>query len=98
MPFFSRDDDSRQDQPSQELAPADAPHAAAYQAGSLEGIPASGRDRGHGAHRLAVVRRGERDGEVDRLAGMFDHVDAQPQPRPGHGHRRHVGAETAQHR
>jgi uncharacterized protein YbjQ (UPF0145 family) len=46
MPFFSRDDDSRQDQtPGQEVAPAEAPHAAAYQSGSLEGIPESGRER-----------------------------------------------------
>jgi len=46
MPFFSRDDDSRQDQGSgQEPAPSDAPHAAAYEAGSLEGIPESGRER-----------------------------------------------------
>jgi uncharacterized protein YbjQ (UPF0145 family) len=46
MPFFSRDDDSRQDQGrGQEVAPSDAPHAAAYEAGSLEGIPESGRER-----------------------------------------------------
>jgi uncharacterized protein YbjQ (UPF0145 family) len=45
MPFFSRDDDSKQDQPGQEVAPADGPHAAAYESGSLEGIPASGRER-----------------------------------------------------
>jgi uncharacterized protein YbjQ (UPF0145 family) len=46
MPFFSRDDDSRQDQgQSQEIVPGEAPHAAAYQSGSLEGIPESGRER-----------------------------------------------------
>ena len=44
MPFFSRDDDSSQE-PSRDVAPAEAPHAAAYQAGSLEGVPASGRER-----------------------------------------------------
>jgi len=44
MPFFSRDDDSSQE-PSQDVRPAEAPHAAAYQTGSLEGIPASGRQR-----------------------------------------------------
>jgi len=44
MPFFSRDDDSSQE-PSQDAGPAEAPHAAAYQTGSLEGIPASGRQR-----------------------------------------------------
>jgi uncharacterized protein YbjQ (UPF0145 family) len=45
MPFFSRDDDARQDQPSEDVVPAEGPHAAAYEAGSLEGIPASGRER-----------------------------------------------------
>jgi uncharacterized protein YbjQ (UPF0145 family) len=44
MPLFSRDDDSKQPR-SRDVVPADAPHAAAYQAGSLEGIPASGRER-----------------------------------------------------
>src|SRR3984885_9626592 len=44
MPLFSRDDDSKQTQ-SRDVVPADAPHAAAYKAGSLEGIPASGRER-----------------------------------------------------
>jgi uncharacterized protein YbjQ (UPF0145 family) len=44
MPFFSRDDDSSQE-PSRDVAPAEGPHAAAYEAGSLEGIPASGRER-----------------------------------------------------
>ena len=44
MPFFSRDDDSSQE-PRQDVVPAEAPHAAAYQAGSLEGVPASGRER-----------------------------------------------------
>ena len=46
MPFFSRDDDSGQDAgKGQEVVPGEAPHAAAYQAGSLEGIPESGRER-----------------------------------------------------
>jgi uncharacterized protein YbjQ (UPF0145 family) len=46
MPFFSRDDDSRsQPGPSQDVVPGEAPHAAAYQSGSLEGIPESGRER-----------------------------------------------------
>src|ERR1700760_3802166 len=45
MPFFSRDDDSKQEPPGQEVAPPDGPHAAAYESGSLEGIPASGRER-----------------------------------------------------
>jgi uncharacterized protein YbjQ (UPF0145 family) len=44
MPLFSRDDDSKQSQ-GRDVVPADAPHAAAYQSGSLEGIPASGRER-----------------------------------------------------
>jgi uncharacterized protein YbjQ (UPF0145 family) len=46
MPFFSRDDDSGQDPgKGQDVVPGEAPHAAAYQAGSLEGIPESGRER-----------------------------------------------------
>jgi uncharacterized protein YbjQ (UPF0145 family) len=46
MPFFSRDDDSRQDQAKgQDVVPGEAPHAAAYQSGSMEGIPESGRER-----------------------------------------------------
>ena len=46
MPFFSRDDDSKPPPPQgAEVAPADAPHAATYESGSLEGIPASGRER-----------------------------------------------------
>jgi uncharacterized protein YbjQ (UPF0145 family) len=44
MPLFSRDDDSKQAKGG-DVAPADGPHAAAYQTGSLEGIPASGRQR-----------------------------------------------------
>jgi uncharacterized protein YbjQ (UPF0145 family) len=44
MPLFSRDDDSKQPR-GKDVAPADGPHAAAYQTGSLEGIPASGRQR-----------------------------------------------------
>jgi uncharacterized protein YbjQ (UPF0145 family) len=44
MPLFSRDDDSKQAQ-GKDVAPAEGPHAAAYQSGSLEGIPASGRQR-----------------------------------------------------
>jgi uncharacterized protein YbjQ (UPF0145 family) len=44
MPLFSRDDDSKQPQ-GKDVVPADGPRAAAYQAGSLEGIPASGRQR-----------------------------------------------------
>ena len=44
MPLFSRDDDSKQPQ-GKDIAPADGPHAAAYKSGSLEGIPASGRQR-----------------------------------------------------
>ena len=52
MPLFSRDDDSKQAQ-GKDVAPAEGPHAAAYQSGSLEGIPASGRQR----TRLAVGPR-----------------------------------------
>ena len=44
MPLFSRDDDSKQPKGG-DVVPADAPHAAAYQAGSMEGVPASGRER-----------------------------------------------------
>jgi uncharacterized protein YbjQ (UPF0145 family) len=44
MPLFSRDDDSKQPQ-GKDVVPADGPRAAAYQSGSLEGIPASGRQR-----------------------------------------------------
>jgi uncharacterized protein YbjQ (UPF0145 family) len=47
MPFRRRDDDDqRQDPPpAPPVVAADAPHAARYEAGSLAGIPASGRDR-----------------------------------------------------
>jgi uncharacterized protein YbjQ (UPF0145 family) len=44
MPLFSRDNDSKQPQ-GDDAVPADGPHAAAYESGSLEGIPASGRQR-----------------------------------------------------
>jgi uncharacterized protein YbjQ (UPF0145 family) len=47
MGFLKRDDDS-QPQPQAgppPTAPEEAPHAGAYEAGSLSGIPASGRDR-----------------------------------------------------
>jgi uncharacterized protein YbjQ (UPF0145 family) len=44
MPLFSRDDDSKQPKGGN-VTPADGPHAAAYEAGSLEGVPASGRQR-----------------------------------------------------
>jgi uncharacterized protein YbjQ (UPF0145 family) len=51
MGFLRRDDDdSQQAEPEQqpvavETEPAEAPHAAAYEAGSLAGIPESGRER-----------------------------------------------------
>ncbi|HEX4672097.1 MAG TPA: hypothetical protein VH279_07500, partial [Solirubrobacteraceae bacterium] len=51
MGFLKRDDDDDQQAvPQQEPAAVDtgageAPHAAAYQAGSLAGIPESGRER-----------------------------------------------------
>ena len=51
MGFLRRDDDdSQQAEPEQqpvaaEAGPAEAPHAAAYEAGSLAGIPESGRER-----------------------------------------------------
>src|ERR1700756_3883572 len=48
MGFLRRDDDdsqtAAQDQ-SQAVAPAEAPHQATYEAGSLAGIPESGRER-----------------------------------------------------
>ncbi|MFZ0089061.1 MAG: heavy metal-binding domain-containing protein [Solirubrobacteraceae bacterium] len=44
MGFLKRDDDS-QTAPAPDVATADAPHAAAYESGSLAGIPASGRER-----------------------------------------------------
>ncbi len=44
MPLFSRDNDPKQPQ-GEDVVPADGPHAAAYKTGSLEGIPASGRQR-----------------------------------------------------
>ncbi len=48
MGFLKRDGDDVQRQPQQAQAPAvsdEAPHAAAYEAGSLAGIPESGRER-----------------------------------------------------
>ena len=48
MGFLRRDDDDTQAAPqaqSQAVAPADAPHAATSEAGSLAGIPESGRER-----------------------------------------------------
>jgi uncharacterized protein YbjQ (UPF0145 family) len=47
MPLFRRDDndDPAAASPGQEVSPTEAPQAAAYQAGSMAGIPASGRER-----------------------------------------------------
>jgi uncharacterized protein YbjQ (UPF0145 family) len=51
MPLFGRRDDEDQSQtraevaPGGEASPETGPHAASYQAGSLEGIPESGRER-----------------------------------------------------
>ena len=47
MGFLKRDDDGSQKAqvPAQQAAPAQAPTQAAYESGSLAGIPASGRDR-----------------------------------------------------
>jgi uncharacterized protein YbjQ (UPF0145 family) len=45
MPLFRRDDDDSQQAPAQQAAPSEAPHAEAYESGSLAGIPASGRER-----------------------------------------------------
>ncbi len=50
MGFLKRDDDSQQAKEApaavaQNAAPAEAPHAASYESGSLAGIPDSGRDR-----------------------------------------------------
>ncbi|HTU29173.1 MAG TPA: heavy metal-binding domain-containing protein, partial [Solirubrobacteraceae bacterium] len=50
MPLFGRRDDDDQEQarsapPAGDEQTADAPHAASYEAGSLEGIPESGRER-----------------------------------------------------
>jgi uncharacterized protein YbjQ (UPF0145 family) len=45
MGFLKRGDDDAQASASTAPAPEDAPHADAYQAGSLAGIPDSGRDR-----------------------------------------------------
>jgi uncharacterized protein YbjQ (UPF0145 family) len=47
MGFLKRDDDAQQQQPApaQGVAPAGAPHAAAYESGSMAGIPASGLER-----------------------------------------------------
>ena len=46
MPLFGRRDDDQDPQPPAQDAPVEqAPHAAGYQSGSLEGIPESGRER-----------------------------------------------------
>jgi uncharacterized protein YbjQ (UPF0145 family) len=47
MGFLRRDDDDSQNAPPvrQDVATADAPHAERYEAGSLAGIPESGRER-----------------------------------------------------
>jgi uncharacterized protein YbjQ (UPF0145 family) len=47
MGFLRRDDDDAQNAPpaARDVATADGPHAARYEAGSLAGIPASGRER-----------------------------------------------------
>ncbi len=46
MPLFSRrDDEESRPAPSQDVDSAQAPHAEAYEPGSLAGIPESGRDR-----------------------------------------------------
>src|ERR1700753_332258 len=46
MGFLKRDDDAQNAPPArQDVATADAPHAAQYESGSLAGIPASGLER-----------------------------------------------------
>ena len=47
MGFLKRDDDAAQQQaaPARDAAGTEAPHAAAYEAGSMAGIPASGLER-----------------------------------------------------
>src|ERR1700749_567679 len=46
MGFLKRDDDAQNAPPvGQDVATADAPHAARYESGSLAGIPESGRER-----------------------------------------------------
>ena len=47
MGFLKRDDGDSQQQPAaaRDTATQDAPHAAAYQSGSMAGIPASGLER-----------------------------------------------------
>jgi hypothetical protein len=47
MGFLRRDDDDAQSAqaPPGVVAPAEAPHQATYEAGSLAGIPDSGRER-----------------------------------------------------
>ena len=48
MPLFGRRDDDEDEAPAAREttdAPAEGPHAAGYEAGSLEGIPQSGRER-----------------------------------------------------
>ncbi|MBV9838979.1 MAG: heavy metal-binding domain-containing protein [Solirubrobacterales bacterium] len=45
MGFLKRDDDTAGAPPAQDVPAAEAPHAASYEAGSLAGIPDSGRER-----------------------------------------------------
>jgi uncharacterized protein YbjQ (UPF0145 family) len=46
MGFLNRNDDAAQQQPAvQDVATGEAPHAAAYESGSMAGIPASGLER-----------------------------------------------------
>jgi uncharacterized protein YbjQ (UPF0145 family) len=45
MGFFTRDDDDQVEAPAVAAAPDGAPHADRYEAGSLAGIPESGRER-----------------------------------------------------
>src|ERR1700709_1483654 len=46
MGFLKRDEDEQPPAPEDAgVAPAEAPHAAEYQAGSMAGIPGAGRDR-----------------------------------------------------
>jgi uncharacterized protein YbjQ (UPF0145 family) len=45
MGFLKRDDDDRAQAPPAVATPEQAPHAAAYEAGSMAGIPESGRER-----------------------------------------------------
>jgi uncharacterized protein YbjQ (UPF0145 family) len=45
MGFLKRDDDPSQNAPAEQVANGEAPQAAAYQSGSMAGIPASGLER-----------------------------------------------------